>query len=139
MNCAEVVSIAKITSILLVEDNEKLRDTVSELLDESGYVCDAASGGLQAIAKLSAQTRYDVILLDVNMPDVDGFFVASSIRNKACINQSTPIVWISATMPDMFLNLFKSKCTNEDLHYLQKPIVMSELREMFRTIALQAV
>jgi len=59
------------TKILIVEDDQTLRDVYALILQISGYDIDTASNGLQALEKYHANS-YDVILLDLMMPELDG-------------------------------------------------------------------
>lgn len=65
--------------ILVVDDNAGNRDVLSRRLEREGYTVDMAENGLQALAKLEAAT-FDLVLLDVVMPELDGFAVLQSIR-----------------------------------------------------------
>jgi len=60
--------------ILVVEDDRDLRDTLREVLEETGYSVASAKDGLDALAQLlSSARRPDLILLDLQMPNMDGF------------------------------------------------------------------
>ena len=59
------------TSILIVDDNEGILETLSAILDEKGYRTDTAKTGMEAIEK--AKTNfYNVALLDIKLPDIEG-------------------------------------------------------------------
>ena len=58
--------------ILVVDDNEMNRDMLSRRLQRKGYHVDTAIGGREALEALAAES-YDLVLLDIMMPDVDGF------------------------------------------------------------------
>jgi CheY-like chemotaxis protein len=58
--------------LLIVDDDELVREYLCERLREAGYSCAVAANGLEAIAALREQATPDVILLDVNMPGLDG-------------------------------------------------------------------
>ena len=61
----------KKTSILIVDDNEGIRETLSSILEEKGYDTDTAKNGAEAIEK--SKTRfYNIALLDIKLPDVEG-------------------------------------------------------------------
>lgn len=65
--------------ILIVEDEPKTADYLHQGLSESGYVVDSASNGVDGI-HLARQHAYDLVILDVNLPQVDGFGVLANIR-----------------------------------------------------------
>lgn len=76
--------------ILLVEDNETIRDAFSILLEESGYRVAGAGSGGEAI-RLAGERNPDLVLLDLGLPDVDGYNVARAIRS-APKTRDIPIV-----------------------------------------------
>jgi DNA-binding NtrC family response regulator len=61
----------KKTSILIVDDNEGIRETLSSILEEKGYDTDTAKNGTEAIEK-SKTKFYNIALLDIKLPDVEG-------------------------------------------------------------------
>jgi len=86
----------KKNKILIVEDNKINQLIVSKQLDFKGLICDFANDGLLALAYLKTTTP-DLILMDLQMPNMDGFTASSLIRkNKALKN--IPIVILSASV-----------------------------------------
>jgi CheY-like chemotaxis protein len=67
------------TRILIAEDNPVNRELLRELLEMRGHVVDEASDGLEALSKLE-QTLPDLLILDLGMPQLDGFGVIRKIR-----------------------------------------------------------
>ena len=67
------------TKLLLVEDNELNREIAQELLEESGFVVDTASDGTEAVEK-AGNTRYALILMDIQMPKMNGYEATRAIR-----------------------------------------------------------
>ena len=61
----------KKTSILIVDDNEGIRETLSSILEEKGYDTDTAKNGAEAIEK-SKTKFYNIALLDIKLPDIEG-------------------------------------------------------------------
>lgn len=80
-NCKEMNQ----TKILLVDDEELLRLTVSSDLQDAGYTVEIAAGGREAYAKL-AENSYDMVLTDLAMEEIDGIQVLKEVkrRNPAC-------------------------------------------------------
>ncbi|MDJ0806514.1 MAG: EAL domain-containing protein [Gammaproteobacteria bacterium] len=76
--------------VLVVDDEPRARDSLQELLQLSGYEAIVASGGLEAVAKLQ-ERHYELILLDLNMPDMSGQQVMEFI-NRQHINSDVIIV-----------------------------------------------
>jgi len=66
-------------NLLVVDDDDALRIVVTDLLLKEGYKITTASGGREAIDLLN-KNRFDLVLLDIIMPDVDGFSVLKLIK-----------------------------------------------------------
>ena len=81
-------------TILIVDDNEINRYTTSRILRQAGYLTIEAACGQEALAK--ARTHPDLVLLDVNLPDIDGFEVCRQLRGDPATSE-IPIVHTSAT------------------------------------------
>jgi CheY-like chemotaxis protein len=67
--------------VLIVEDNEHLREILSSVLQSAGYVVEAAATGEQAIEK-AISGEPNLILLDLDLPDITGFEAAREIRKN---------------------------------------------------------
>jgi PAS domain S-box-containing protein len=80
--------------VLLVDDDAQIRAIIREVLEGVGYAVHEAEGGASAQAE-ARRFRPDLILLDVMMPDVDGFTLAQRIRSEPT-NALTPIIFLSA-------------------------------------------
>jgi CheY-like chemotaxis protein len=77
--------------ILLVEDHVMCQMLAKRFLLKCGYTVDAVFDGENAIAK-AAEKKYDVILMDLHLPNLDGFEATEQIRALNGINQKTPIL-----------------------------------------------
>lgn len=106
--------------ILLVEDEEDLRMTLSDRLKAEGYALDTAADGEEALRK-AVDNAYDLIVLDVMLPKKNGFDVCRDIRKAGII---TPIIMLTARgqLVDKVLGL---KIGADD--YLTKPFEVLEL------------
>jgi len=71
-----------LSRILIVDDDEAICELLSEGLALEGYTCDIASNGDEALTKLHKQ-RFDVALLDLNLPDIPGIDLLSEFRASA--------------------------------------------------------
>lgn len=80
--------------ILVVDDNEINRIDVAGVLESAGFECTAVSNGIKAIDLLEKSNSYDLILLDLLMPQMDGFETAAYIRKR--LKNSTPIIAMPA-------------------------------------------
>jgi len=110
--------------ILLVEDNPTNQKVASFMLLKLGYTIDIASNGHEAVSK-TGETSYDVILLDCEMPGLDGFEAARAIRLAEPVGRHTPIIAITANA----MAGTKEKCIAAGMDfYLTKPIQFAQLR-----------
>ena len=78
-------------SILVIEDDSSIQELIVEFLGSQGYNVDFASDGLEGISKFK-QGNYDLIILDIMMPNLDGYSVCKMIRQ----NSKVPIIFLSA-------------------------------------------
>ncbi len=79
-------------NILLIEDEEVLRSTLSVRLRGEGYIVDAASGGIEGFDKATSQP-FDLIILDILLPDRNGLDICRDIRLAGI---ATPILFLTA-------------------------------------------
>lgn len=110
-------NILKNLSILLVEDNPINTLIAAELLKKKKIIVDTASNGLEAIKKIHDQT-YDVILMDIQMPDMDGITATKIIRQELKIQ--TPIIAMTANVLEEDKKLYMQSGFNS---HIGKPIV----------------
>ena len=102
--------------VLVIDDSVTVRKVASRLLTREGYEVDSAKDGIEAIAKL-AEDKPDIVLLDIEMPNVDGFEVANSIRNDPQLH-GIPIIMITSRTGEKHRNRALSLGVNE---YIGKP------------------
>lgn len=106
--------------ILLLEDEYALRKTIAEMLKDNGYKIEEFSNGQEAL-KRAMDRKYDLLLLDVNVPEINGFEILSTIRQKG--NQTPAIFITSLTEVDSLEKGFDTGCCD----YIKKPFDMKEL------------
>ena len=106
--------------ILLVEDDEALRFIVKDNLVQHNYNVDVASDGKEAL-QLFNNNSFDLIILDVMLPRIDGFQVAEKIRTT---NNQVPIIFLTAR--SMTEDKIKGLTIGGD-DYIPKPFSMEEL------------
>ncbi|HEY3275189.1 MAG TPA: response regulator [Syntrophorhabdaceae bacterium] len=82
----------KTVRLMVVDDEENIRILFKEELEDEGYEVELASNGYEAIEKFKAGT-FDLIILDIKMPGMDGIQVLSEIKNS---NKDQPVVLCSA-------------------------------------------
>ena len=114
------VCIFHVMDILLVEDEPQLADQVSRALIRAGHLVSRASDGPSALAGV-IQTRFDLVLLDVNLPGFDGFEVLTKIR-AAKLPVRVLMLTARSEIGDRVAGL---KGGADD--YLTKPFAMEEL------------
>ncbi len=103
-------------SVLVVEDIALNQLLMQTLLDEFGFTCEIAENGKIAIEKL-AHKAYDIILMDLQMPELDGFKATEYIRNTLKLN--LPIIALTADVTTADL----AKCTEVGMNdYIAKPV-----------------
>jgi CheY-like chemotaxis protein len=108
--------------ILLVEDNEVNRKVATRLLAKLQLQVDIAVNGLEAVQK-ATETAYDLILMDCQMPEMDGYEATRTLRAQGI---ATPIVALTANA----LEGDREKCLACGMNdYLSKPIQADKLRE----------
>ena len=106
--------------ILLTEDEENIRKMVQANLEMEGYEVVTASDGKQAI-KTHKEQHFDLIILDVMMPEINGFEVCQQIR---LTNRDVPIIFLTAK--DGVADRIEGLKTGAD-DYLTKPFNLEEL------------
>jgi len=116
---------ASSTHILLVEDNEMNMKVAKRFLERWNYKIDTAENGLEALDKFKANT-YDLILMDLHMPELDGWEATMAIRNSENnISRKIPIIALTADV--MINDLDKLYSAGMD-DYVTKPFNSNELK-----------
>lgn len=102
--------------ILVVEDIALNQLLMKTILEDSGFECDIPANGRIAIERLETQT-YDLILMDLQMPEMTGFEATGHIRNK--MNSKIPIIALTADVTTVDLAKCKAVGMND---YIAKPV-----------------
>ncbi len=106
--------------ILLIEDDSKTSESVETILRAEGHACDIAACGKTAL-DMARATEYDLILLDIGLPDMDGYEVLNHMRRTGV---TTPVIIQSG------LVLLKSKVKDLGVEdYIAKPFGRQQLAE----------
>ena len=110
--------------ILLAEDNQVNQKLALRILEQMGYRADVASNGIEAVESIERQ-KYDVVLMDVQMPEMDGLDATRSIRNLTETTQPHIIAMTANAMEGD-----REMCIAAGMNdYISKPIRVNELVE----------
>lgn len=118
--------------LLVVEDDRDLATNLIDFLDIYGYTCDYASDGLSALS-LIAENVYDLIVLDLSLPGLDGLRVCRDIRQR--LGSAVPIVVLTAK------DEVETKIAAFDLgadDYVVKPAALREIEARIRALIRRA-
>ena len=120
--------------ILLVEDNELNREIAQEILQEYGFLVDTAENGAVAVEKVStaAPGSYDLVLMDVQMPIMDGYTATRKIR--ALDDPARAKLPILAMTANAFDEDRRNALESGMNGFLSKPIVIDDLVQELRKI-----
>ncbi len=118
--------------ILLVEDNDALAANIGEYLEQQGDIVDFAHDGLSGL-RLAESNAYDVLVLDLMLPGLDGLQLAARLREQSTIR--TPILMLTArdTLQD---KLDGFEAGGDD--YLTKPFDLLELHARLKALVRRA-
>ena len=116
--------------ILVVDDTPDNQNLAKRILEIGGYAVDLASGGAES-AERYREKKYDLVLMDIQMPEVDGFQATAHIRayEKESGRSRTPIIAVTAHA----LIGYREKCLEADMDdYITKPLRKQLLLDMVR-------
>ncbi|MEM8843908.1 MAG: EAL domain-containing protein [Pseudomonadota bacterium] len=112
--------------VLVVEDNNANQQVAIGMLERLGCVVTVADNGLEAINQVS-RGRYEIILMDCNMPIMDGYEATAKIRSIEGATGEVPIIAMTANVQDGE----RQKCLQAGMSdYLSKPIKLQGLKDM---------
>ena len=114
------------TSILVMEDDTSIQELIVEFLKAEGYDVNFASDGLEGI-QLFKKKEYDLVLLDIMMPNLDGYAVCKMIRQ----NSNVPIIFLTALNEETAqLKGFELECDD----YITKPFSFNLLIQRVKAV-----
>ncbi|TAF73467.1 MAG: response regulator [Bacteroidetes bacterium] len=115
--------------VLIAEDSSVIQNLTKKILQQQDYEIKSVKNG-QELLKIVESETFDVILLDINMPIVNGIECAKSIRAMADKTKAaTPLIAITGNALNFTVDYFKSVGFNE---YLQKPLNFDLLLDMVK-------
>ena len=114
--------------VLVVEDNSVNQKVAVAMIESLGYAAEAVGNGLEAVEACSRQT-YDAILMDCQMPHMDGFKATAFIREREGLAHHTPIVALTASVTAED----RQRCLSAGMDdYLSKPVPREALATALR-------
>jgi twitching motility two-component system response regulator PilG len=108
--------------VMVIDDSKTIRRTAETLLKKAGCMVITATDGFDALAKI-ADTRPDIIFVDIMMPRLDGYQTCALIKNNSEF-KTTPVIMLSSK--DGLFDKAKGRIVGSD-QYLTKPFSKSEL------------
>ncbi|HEX2926643.1 MAG TPA: ATP-binding protein, partial [Ruminiclostridium sp.] len=117
--------------ILLAEDDNVNKTVITRMLRERGWNVDVAGNGLEAL-EYHQKENYDLILMDIHMPEMDGVEAAKTIREREGALKRTPIIALTAHALQGDRERFLGLGMDE---YIPKPFTMEELYQVIEATA----
>ncbi|MGZ0654537.1 response regulator [Coraliomargarita sp. W4R53] len=115
--------------VLLVEDNKINQLTILKMMQRFGVVVHTADDGLNGISACQKQ-KFDLILMDLSMPNMDGFDTTREIVTSSPLNKNTPIVAVTANTGDDV----ESRCLRLGMaEFVAKPLRLDRVEELVKT------
>lgn len=119
---------------LIVDDSSFVREYLRHLLDKMGVVCEEAVDGSQALNVLAAQQAFDLMLLDVNMPVMNGLECVKALR-EAHLGPQMKVMMVTTEADNSFILTALSNGADE---FLMKPFTPESLREKMLLLGFEA-
>ena len=121
------ISITEGKKLLIVDDEPDITFTIKNILEDNGFKVDSFTDPISALDNYQIDF-YDLVILDIKMPKMDGFQLYTKIREK---DPKIKICFLTAS--EMFYEKFRKmhhelgKISNEDYYFIQKPIKNGDL------------
>jgi signal transduction histidine kinase/CheY-like chemotaxis protein len=112
--------------LLVVEDNEVNQEVVLKMLNKLGYSADIANNGVEALEKITAYS-YKLVLMDCQMPVMDGFEATKNIRSLKTPNSSMTVIALTANaVKENVVECFEAGMND----YISKPLTLKSLEKI---------
>ncbi len=120
--------------ILIIDDDKHVRYSFVLILGNQGYIINAVESGEKGIEELSNNDDYDLILLDLRMPGMDGIETLKLIRS---INSKIPVFIVTAFQEEYFSDLKEITIKELEFELLNKPLdrnqILTSIGKVFET------
>jgi len=116
-----------VSTILIIEDNEKNMKLVRDILQYGGHVTLETPSGHEGV-RLARQHRPDLVLMDIQLPDIDGIEALRQIRTDPALD-AMPVVAVSASVMPEDLRLIAAAGFDA---YVTKPIALKDFKATVR-------
>ena len=119
--------------ILVVDDNEDIVDLLKNLLESGGYEVSSAKSGEECL-NLMSQQSYDIVLLDLTMPQISGLDVVQKLHDSGDLDKNKVILFTAASISDEEIE----KCIKMGVKScLRKPLDPGTLFETVSDVSMQ--
>lgn len=105
-------------NILIIDDNEQITKMLTTFLELKNHKCTVANDGKQGLS-LIQENKHDVVLLDLAMPEFDGYAIIKALESKDMLKNNKIIVFTASTITQDELDKLVSRGVNS---YILKPI-----------------
>lgn len=119
---------------LIVDDSSFVREYLRHLLDTMGVSCEEAVDGSHALTVLAAQQGFDLMLLDVNMPVMNGLECVKALR-EARLGPKMKVMMVTTEADNTFISTALNNGADE---FLMKPFTPESLREKMLLLGFEA-
>ena len=121
--------------VLLAEDNKINQKVALAVLAKLNAMVDVANNGIEAV-ELAREKQFDAVLMDIQMPEMDGFQATVAIRKTENLNKATPIIALTANA----MESDRQQCLEIGMNgFLSKPFSRSQLADALRSVSVQTV
>jgi DNA-binding response OmpR family regulator len=117
--------------ILIIDDDEDINNLFKIYLEHDGFQVDAFTDAADALYYFK-KGKYDLILLDLKMPQIDGIAMYQALKNR---DENVTICLTTADIP--YLEQLKGKIPNIEKYVIYKPIFLKNLKEKVEALVLE--
>ena len=137
MGAENGVTVTAAPRIMVVDDTPALIDVIRKCLEDEGYLVRTCLESRNAV-RMARETRPDVIMLDVVMPEVSGWEVLAALRMDPGFKR-TPVIVCTAYVAEALGRLAELKGPDQHLGLLPKPFELEELIEVVASVTAAAL